>query len=38
MKKVRNVIVTIPKTIVITLFVTETAVPERPRTLVVPPV
>ena len=37
MKKVRKAIVIVPTTIVITLFVIESAAPERPRTLAAPP-
>ena len=37
MKKVRNAIVSVPTTIVITLFVIESAAPERPSTFAAPP-
>ena len=37
MKNVRKTIVTVAATTVITLFVTESAAPERPSTLVAPP-
>ncbi len=37
MKNVRKTIVTLAATIVITLFVTDSAAPERPSTLLAPP-